>query len=150
MKLVKVKKEFYDLCITNGADSELLYNEQGRPCVLIIHISYKLKKYKFAMPLRSNISNRTPRWQYFSLPPNSNTKPGNSHGIHYIKLFPIKDEYIDSYEIIDDPYMIMIKEIIDGHEKEIIDACRKYLEQCEKGSKHSMTPDIDGILNWLY
>lgn len=149
MKLVKVKREFYDLCILNKTDSELLYNEQGRPCVLIIHLVYQQNIHKFVIPLRSNISSKTPRWQYFSLPPNSDTRPGNSHGIHYIKLFPIKDEYIESYEIENNRYMCMIKKIIDKNEREIVDACQTYLSNCENGCKHYMTPDIDGILSWL-
>ena len=149
MKLVKVKNSFYTKCRQNHTDAELMYNEQGRPCVLIVQLEYKGEKRKFVVPLRSNISGKTPRWQYFSLPPNPDTKPGNSHGIHYIKIFPIKDEYIDAYEIDGDNFKLMIKEIIDEHETDIIDACKNYLEQVEKGNKHPMTPDIDGILGWL-
>ena len=100
------------------------------------------------MPLRSNISPTTPKWQYLSLPPNSKTKPNHSHGIHYIKLFPIKDEYVESY-LISEPFDLMIKGIIDNKETEIVNACQDYLNKCEMGKKHFMTPDIDGILSWL-
>lgn len=149
MQLVKVKQEFYAKCIEQECAKELMFNELGSPCVLLVHLKYKNTIQKFVIPLRSNISGKTPRWQYFSLPPNSDTKSGNSHGIHYIKLFPIKDEYIDTYLIDKDSYKQMVKNIIDKHEAEIIKACQSYLEQIETGSKHPMTPDIDGILSWL-
>lgn len=136
-------------CKQEGTDAELMYNERGRPCVLMIQLLYKKKENTFVVPLRSNISNKTPRWQYFSLPPNSETKQGNSHGIHYIKIFPIKNKYIDSYEISNDGYKVMIKRIIDKNEDKIVKACEAYLKECEQGKKHSMTPDIDGILEWL-
>lgn len=104
MRLVKVKQKFYDECKAHNTNEELMFNECGRPCVLIIQLEYKGVQQKFVVPLRSNISGKTPKWQYFSLPPNSDTKQGNSHGIHYIKLFPIKDEYIDTYLINNDLY----------------------------------------------
>lgn len=51
MRLVKVKQSFYDLIRENHVDEEILFNECGRPCILII-------------------SNKTPHSQYFPLPPN--------------------------------------------------------------------------------
>ena len=44
---------------------------------------------------------------------------------------------------------MMIKRIIDKNEDKIIKACQVYLNECEKGRAHPMTPDIDGILKWL-
>lgn len=40
MKLVKVDKEFFTMSKSNGADpnEQLLYNEAGRPCVLIARL----------------------------------------------------------------------------------------------------------------
>lgn len=149
MKLVKVKNIFYQDCLLHLTADELMYNECGRPCVLILHLNYQGMRRKFVVPLRSNISGSTPKWQYFSLPPNKDTKSGYSHGIHYIKLFPIKDKYIDSYLIDGDNYKLLIKGIIDKHEKEIVTACQNYLNHVAEGKKHPMTPDIDGILSWL-
>ena len=101
------------------------------------------------MPLRSNIPASAPTWQYFSLPHNNNTKPGNKHGIHYIKLFPISKKYINKYNIDNNEFLQMISEKINNNQKEIIDECEKYLVDCELGKKHSMTPNIDGILEWI-
>lgn len=149
MELVKVKPEFYTKCTEKKADSELLYNEAGRPCVLVVHLKYKEKLHKFVVPIRSNISGKTPKDQYLSLPPNPNTRSGCAHGIHYIKIFPIKDEYIDKYNIDKNSYLVGVKEIIDKKESIIVKACQDYLDKCSAGKKHMMTPDIDGILSWL-
>ena len=78
----------------------------------------------------------------------SKTKPHHSHGIHYIKIFPITDKYVQSY-LISDPFDLMVKNIIDNNESEIIQACQDYLFECENGNKHFMTPDIDGIIKML-
>ena len=102
----------------------------------------------FVVRLRSNISPKTPKNQYFSLPPNPKTKPRHSHGIHYIKLFPIDDRYVQSY-LISESFDILVKKIIDDNESGIIQSCQEYLKQCESGNKHFMTPDIDGIIDML-
>lgn len=149
MKQVKVKDSFFIKCKKYGTDSELLYNENGRPCVLLLKLKYKNKFHKFVVPMRSNISPTAPSDQFFKLPPNFNTKTNHYHGIHYIKLFPITDNYIEVYRI-DSKYDLLVKNIIDSAENEIIQNCQKYLSECENGNKHFMTPDIDGILSWLY
>ena len=89
MRLVKISNEFFNKCRKNNVHSELMSNEDGRPSVLLIKLKYKEQYHKFVVPLRSNISPKTPKDQYFSLPLNPKTKPCHSHGIHYIKLFPI-------------------------------------------------------------
>ena len=148
MRLVKISNEFFDECKKHNVHRELMFNEDGRPSVLIAKLKYKGQYHKFVIPLRSNISSKTPKVQYFSLPPNSKTKLHHSHGIHYIKLFPIDTRYVQSY-LISEPFDILVKKIIDDNESQIIQSCQKYLKQCESGNKHFMTPDIDGILNML-
>lgn len=149
MQLVKVGNQFYQVCKARGTDKELLFNKNGRPCVLIIKLKYKGQNRKFVVPFRSNITSNTPKEQYFPLPPNPATKPGNRHGIHYIKIFPINDKYIQKYRIENNVYMQLIKSILDKNEKDIIRACQNYLCEYEEGRKNPMTPDIDGILSWL-
>lgn len=148
MKLVKVKDSFFDLCKANNCADELLFNEDGRPGVLLIQMTYKGKKHNFVVPLRSNISSSTPQNQYFSLPPNSKTRSGNSHGIHFIKIFPIKEKYINSYAT-SSVYDTLIKRIIDKNETIIIEKCKEYLKEYELGNKHPLSPDIDRILEIL-
>lgn len=127
----------------------MLQNENGRPCVLIIKLRYKTRYHKFVVPIRSNISNSTPKNQYFSLPPNSKTKNGSSDGIHYIKMFPINDKYIDKYMINNDKSLLRIKSIIDKNESIIIKSCQDYLNEYEKGNINSFSPNIDSILKWV-
>lgn len=148
MKLVKISNKFFNDCKKNNIHKELMFNEDGRPSILIVRLKYKGNFHKFVVPLRSNISPTTPKNQYMSLPPNSKTKPHHSHGIHYIKIFPITDKYVQSY-LISDPFDLMVKNIIDNNESEIIQACQDYLFECENGNKHFMTPDIDGIIKML-
>ena len=151
MRIVKVSRSFFNDCIAHGTDRELLFNERGRPCVLILNLTYRGKRHKFIVPIRSNISGTTPEEQYFPLPTTSNTRPGRKHGIHYIKLFPIKDEYVQKYRVNTvDRYWIATQSIINSHEREIVDACQNILNEYDVGNRHPMTPDIDGILAWLY
>lgn len=149
ISLVKVKSSFYQLCKQYGVDNELLFNENGRPCVLLVKLRYKNRLQDFVIPLRSNISHKTPCVQYFSLPPNSCTKKNRKHGVHYIKLFPIDRKYLDKYQLFGDRYYMNILHILNTFEKDIVKSCQDYLDTCENGNKHLMTPDIDGILEML-
>lgn len=150
MRLVKVSPIFYQKCKDNNTIGELLHNERGRPCVLLVRLKYKGKNRDFVVPLRSNISGNTPKNQYFPLPPNSNTRQGNHHGVHYYKIFPVDKKYIQNYVIGNNNFLLLIKSILDKNEKEIVSECQKYLGECESGKKNFVTPDIDGILGWLY
>ena len=69
MQLVSVDKDFFAKCKKYGTDRELLYDKQGRPCVLIVDLVYKGQKHTFVVPLRSNIAKNVPKSQYFPLPP---------------------------------------------------------------------------------
>lgn len=149
MQLVTVGNDFFSKCIKHGTDRELLYDKQGRPCVLIVDLVYKRQKRTFVVPLRSNISKNVPRNQYFPLPPNASTQPGKRHGVHYIKLFPMDKKYVHPYKISQSVYLVTVKSILDKNESKIVDACQNYLSEYEKGQGSSMTPDIDGILSWL-
>lgn len=149
IKLVKVKSEFYELCKNNEIDKELLHNEQGRPCVLLIKLRYQGRSYDFVVPLRSNISPTVPKSQYFALPPSSHTNHGRKHGVHYYKLFPVTRTYIDKFVTTDNAYYTTVLNILNRHESDIIKACQEYLQECEKGNKHYVTPNIDGIIDVL-
>ncbi len=149
MRLVKVTEEFYTKCKLNDTAQELMENEMGRPCVLLLNLEYRGIKREFVVPLRSNISGTAPKWQYLSLPPNAKTKPGKRHGVHYIKLFPISDAYINKYVIDGDDFLIKINDILHRKQNDIVEACQNYLVECESGNIHSMTPNIDGIISWL-
>ena len=93
MRIVTIKQELYKMF---SEDKELL-NKSRRPCVVVLRLKYKGRRYNFAVPLRSNIPAAAPKNQYFPLPPRPTTRPRNRHGIHYIKMFPIKKEYLLEY-----------------------------------------------------
>ena len=151
MKLVKVKYNFFKMCKDAGADTnnQLLHNEAGRPCVLLMKLKYKGKKTDFVVPMKSNITPETDKNTYFPLPPNKRTRSGNFHGVYYVKLFPVTKKYTNPYLYDSDEYLCIVKEILDENEKEIIEACQEYLNSYEKGNKNLYTPDIDAIIDLL-
>ena len=151
MNLVIVKDTFFKECKSQGADpyNQLLLNEAGRPCVLVVKLKYKGVKRNFVVPLKSNITANTDKTTYFALPPNSKTKSGNFHGVYYIKLFPIEKKYIQPYLYKGNVFLEGIKNIIDGNDKIIISACQDYLNEYEQGNRNKYTPDIDAIIELL-
>lgn len=121
-----------------------------RPCVLIIRLKYKGRNYKFAVPLRSNIPAASPKDEYFPLPPRSITKPKNRHGIHYIKMFPVKNEFLQVYHMEGNMFALMTKAVIDKNEKRIIQECQDYLTAYENGIRSKYATNIDFLLGQLY
>lgn len=150
MKLFKVHENFFNSCKSLEADpcNQLLHNEAGRPCVLLIRLKYKGENRDFVVPMKSNIAANTDKKTFFALPPNKRTKLGNYHGIYYVKLFPIDRKYIQPYLIVGNTYMQTIQAIIDkpDNEREIVNACQNYQAEYEKGNKNYYTPDIDLII----
>lgn len=116
---------------------------------MLVKLRYKNKLRDFVVPLRSNISSTTPFSQYFALPPNSNTRKHCRHGVHYIKLFPVDRRYIDTYQVSGNKYYVNILHMLNASERDIVQDCQDYLNLCEVGNKHMMTPDIDGILQMI-
>lgn len=150
MKLVKVKKSFFDMCEKHGVADELLYDKTGRPCVLLIDLMFHDKCQEFVVPMRSNISKKVPVCDYFVLPPNSDTKKTFRHGVHYTKLFPITLSFIDTYMVDDDKYYDLLLCLLEEYESEITNACQNYLDEYQEGHKRYVTPDLDGILEVLH
>lgn len=116
MKVVTINHILIDMF---AKDPEFL-RKSKRPCVLIVRLKYKGHNHKFAIPLRSNIPAASPKDEYFALPPRTTTRPKNRHGIHYIKMFPVKNEYLQIYRMDGDMFSLMTKAIIDKNEKRII------------------------------
>lgn len=150
IKLVKVRQEFYDLCKKYSVHDELLFNENGRPCVLLLQLKYKGKRQDFVVPLRSNLSSSVPKSDCLVLPPNKNTRKHRRHGLHYVKLFPIDKKYIDAYSVQGDEYYSVILSVLAKKEATVINACQAYLCQYEQGNRLYLTPNIDGILSVLH
>lgn len=127
-------------------DTEMLHNA-ARPCGLILRLKYKNHRYDFAIPLRSNIAPSAPKEQYFPLPTRYTTKPKHRHGLHYIKMFPIRRAWTFPFHIDNNIYAALIKGIIDNNEKKIIADCQKYLNDYENGIRIPYSTDIDRLID---
>ncbi len=140
MKFITVSQRYFDMC---KDDPEILFRENRRPHLLVLSLRYKGTSHQFAVPLRSNISSKTPKKQYFSLPPRPVTRPGNHHGLHYIKMFPITAEYQEKFWIGKDPSYILCQDIIKRNQKEIVTACQAYLDNYASGIRPLYSVDIE-------
>lgn len=145
MRLITIKQPYLR---PYTADREML-QKANRPCALIVQLKYKNHRYDFAVPLRSNISPSTPKEQYFPLPPRSTTKSKFRHGIHYIKMFPVRKSFISRYRTDGNVFAAMLKSIIDRNEKEIVSACQQYLADYENGKHPAYCTDIDFLLEQM-
>lgn len=127
---------------------ELEKNDK-RPCLIIIKLKYRGVNCKFAIPFRSNINGNASKKEYYPLPPRKTTRKGKKHGLHYIKMFPIKDEYINKYyaeNAENENDIIKIEKNI----KEVIDEAKQYLQNYENGTRYNFCTNIDVIFNKIY
>lgn len=146
MKLVTIRTDLLELY---EQDREVL-KKSGRPYVLVLRLSYKEHNYDFAVPIRSNIPAAAPKEQYFALPPRPTTRPRNRHGLHYIKMFPIKKEYQVRYRTEGNEFATMVQRIVDRNAKQIVEECQKYLDRYAAGNRPQFSTDIDFLLSVLY
>lgn len=146
MKLVTIRTDLLELY---EQDREVL-KKSGRPYVLVLRLNYKEQNYDFAVPIRSNIPASAPKEQYFALPPRPTTRPRNRHGLHYIKMFPIKKEYQVRYRTEGNEFATMVQRIVDRNAKQIVEDCQKYLDRYAAGDRPQFSTDIDFLLSVLY
>lgn len=145
MRLVTIKPSFLKLYT---CDPEMLQKAK-RPCALIIQMKYKGHRYDFAVPMRSNINPSAPKDEYFALPPRVNTKSKYHHGIHYIKMFPVKRSFVSYFRTEGNVYASLIKAIIEQNEKLIINECQTYLSNYEDGFRPKFSTDIDLLIEQM-
>lgn len=127
-------------------DEEMLH-DANRPCGLIIKLKYKGHRYDFAVPFRSNISASAPKDLYFPLPTRYSTRSKCRHGLHYIKMFPIKRSWTFPFRIDNNIYAALLKGIIDKNEKRIITECQDYLKKYEEGIHPMYSTNIDKLID---
>ena len=143
MKLSSVKNMFFDFC---KFDHELLENTNRRPYLLILRLIYKGKNQDFAIPFRSNIPSYTPKELHYPLPPRPSTRSGNIHGLHYIKMFPIKKSLLEKFNIENSSYYNKILNIININRNTIISQAQSYIKNYEDGFRTNFCTSIDEIL----
>lgn len=146
MKICSIKKEFYDM-FDNSVELE---KNEKRPCLIIIKLKYKNKDVDFAIPFRSNINGGAKRQEYFPLPPRHTTKQGKKHGLHYIKMFPIKKEYFLKYYSIKDKDNINDMVKIKKNLSKIVNEAQEYIKNYESGIRYDYCTDIEVIFNTIY
>mgnify|MGYP006973127843 CR=1 FL=1 len=146
MKIVTISPKLFE---KYKGDSEILL-KTSRPYVIVVRLRYKDHKYDFAVPIRSNIPASAPKDQYFALPPRPTTKPRNRHGIHYIKMFPVRKEYFIYYRTEGNKFAQLIESIIDKNTKKIVEECQSYLDSYANGRKPPYSTDIDFLISQLY
>jgi hypothetical protein len=146
LRLVSIDKSYFD---SIGTDAEVL-QKQGRPCVLVLRLRFRGKRRDFAVPLRSNISPRTPKDQYFALPPRPTTKPYHRHGIHYLKMFPISKKFYKRFRIDGNSYYEKLDAIISRNIKQIVNGCQTYLDNYEHSGCPRYAPDLDMLIKKLW
>lgn len=142
MKLKRIKEDYYQLLMSE--DPEVLHNKGGRPYVIIVKLVYRGKRQSFAVPLRSNISVSTPRYTFFSLPKRKSTKDYHVHGLHYIKLIPIDNHFLENVEMNGD-YALYL-EIIKRNEEKIRKEVQVILKQYEQGIKEKYSTNLDKLM----
>ena len=147
IEIVSIKKKFFQIC----DDSELLHNDDlKRPYLIILKLKYRGKKIDFAIPFRSNIPPNAKEWEFYSLPPNSTTKETYYHGLHFIKMFPIKKEYKEKFHTSKNEFFQKVIEAkIKKDLKLIVGKAQNYLIKYEEKIINEHSVNIDKIIEIL-
>lgn len=146
MQFNSITDNFFDIC---SFDNQLLYNKDGRrPYTVVLNLNYKGGIHKFAIPFRSNIPSYIDKSQYFSLPPRSTTQTDKVHGLHFIKMFPIKDNYLKIF-ISKDINHKLAKKLLITNRNLVKQQAQDYLNKYESGVRVPFYTDIEGIYRIL-
>ena len=143
MKLVTIGKKH----LKHYTKDKEMMQKAGRPCVIIAKLKYKGRKRDFAIPIRSNISPSAPKNEYHALPTRYTTKDTYRHGIHYIKMFPVKRGMYDIYHTEGNMFASIIKSYIEKDKKSIIQEAQDYLIRYENGDKPQFSTDLDMLID---
>lgn len=146
MKLVSINNKLFE----KFKDDKEILKKSNRPYVLVLRLRYREQDYNFAVPIRSNIPAAEQKKHYFGLPPRHSTKAKNRHGIHYIKMFPVTNDYLVRYRTENNPSAMLIQSIIDRNTASIVTACQSYLDDYAAGIHPSFSTNIDYLIRKLY
>lgn len=145
IKVCSIKQSFYDM-FDNSIELE---KNDKRPCLIILRLKYRGTKCSFAIPFRSNISKGATRKEYFPLPRRKTTKDCKKHGLHYIKMFPITKDYINSYYSENEENKNDIIKI-EKNIKLIVEEAQDYITNYENGTRYNFCTKIDVIFDKIY
>lgn len=144
MKFKLIRKDYYSK-LSNFDPSNFLLESGRRPHCIILNLKFRDNNYNFAIPFRSNINSNVPKHTYFSLPTRYSTKSHRIHGLHFIKMFPVHNFFLDKISISTD-FMNQIR-YIEKHKNEVQELAQNYLFNYENGNREMFCLDLDGILN---
>ena len=71
MRFVSITQDYFEKYAKG--DREFM-QKHGRPCLIVLRLSFRGQKLDFAVPFRSNIAPNVPKDQYFALPPRPTTR----------------------------------------------------------------------------
>ena len=146
--MASVSKEFEDACKANV--SEYLFSEPGkpRPCLILLTLTYRGQRHRFALPLRSNIPAASPKNHYHPLPPTHRTQRGKRAGIHYAKMFPVPLSEQREYDMRSQEDKNALK-VIKRDYADIDKEARAFLDDHAKIRKQfpDVVTDIDAVLS---
>jgi len=152
MRILKISKSYFDKFPYEKY--ELLPNKdeagRQRPYVLLLSLKYKGVNRPFAIPFRSNLSEKVPPNEYFSLPPRPTTRKFRKHALQFSKMFPVNKKYYEKYNPRDNDWWFdAIRNLIERKKHEIVDMAQAYLDKCENEGYSELASKIDDIIEIL-
>lgn len=116
----------------------------------MLNLKYRSMKHSFAIPFRSNIPSYTPKENYFGMPKTSKTRDRHVSALHFIKMFPVKKEYLLPFRVTGNAYYEMVESYVRTHLPQIVKEAQRYLGLYESGNRPAYCTDIDGLFMKLY
>jgi len=150
MRITSLNNEFFEKYDLYNIDRELLNNEENkhnRPYVIILRLKYKNVRQDFAIPFRTNIQNTLKSFEYFSLPPRKETKQNHIHGLHFAKMFPIINKYLEKYNYPDNNHATLTLSVLNKNIDKLVSMAQNYINEFEKGNRVNYCTDIEAIFN---
>jgi len=149
VRIVGINNNFFTKYDLYNVDSEIMPNETNghkRPYVIVLRLKYAGGRQDFAIPFRSNISGNCNKLDYFALPPRSETKPRNRHGLHFAKMLPIDKAYFVKYNYpTNNANATLTLNYIQKNFGRLVQEAQSYIDRFAKGNRPPLCVDIDKI-----
>ena len=153
VRIVAIDYKFFSDYGLYKFENELIPNNESgshRPYVIVVKLKYNGILYDFAIPFRSNIAGHRKSDEYFALPPRKETKAYNVHGLHFIKMFPVKKEYFVKYNYpMDNPQALITLNFIKKNIKRLVNEAQNYLIKFADGYRPEFCVNISDLCKIL-
>ena len=149
LRIVAIDEKFFSDYDLFNVDNELIPNVEGgynRPYVVILRLVYNGLVQSFAIPFRSNIAGYRDRNEYFALPTRKETRKGNIHGLHFIKMFPVHKQYFRKYKYPEsNTNAILTRNYIKKNSSKLVAEAQNYLNMFQNGYRPQYCVDISKL-----